>query len=418
MTKTKYQAFNANNLATAMSDLKDVAAKLGGTSKDWKVSEVGDGNLNLVFIVEGPTGSVVVKQALPYVRLVGESWPLPLDRAYYEHAALKVQNALVPGLVPSLYHFDRSLALIVMEHLTPHIILRKGLIGGTQYPKMAKHMAEFLAKTLFHTSDLALPADDKKKSLAKFASNIAMCKITEDLVFTEPYYNAPMNKHTTPDLDNIANEFQRDTALKIASQELKHAFLSHAEALIHGDLHTGSIMVTETDTRAIDPEFAFFGPMGFDIGALIANLLIAFFSQKGHATPENNRLAYADWILWQVKDLWNEFAVEFTKLFVARTPEKTGDAFTPVMLSSNEMEKAAARYLQNVWQDTLGFAGMKIIRRILGLAHVADFETIAHQGMRAACENRALAMGRMLAVERANIKSVGQILEAAKKFGA
>ena len=39
---------------------------------------MGDGNLNLVFIVKGPQGGVAVKQALPYVRLVGESWPLPL----------------------------------------------------------------------------------------------------------------------------------------------------------------------------------------------------------------------------------------------------------------------------------------------------------------------------------------------------
>ena len=56
---------------------------------------------------------------------------------------------------------------------------------------------------------------------------------------------------------------------------MKLKFLTDAQALIHGDLHTGSIMVTDSDTRAIDPEFAFFGPMGFDIGALIGNLLIA-----------------------------------------------------------------------------------------------------------------------------------------------
>jgi 5-methylthioribose kinase len=37
---------------------------------------VGDGNINFVYIVEGPNGGVCVKQALPYVRCVGESWPL------------------------------------------------------------------------------------------------------------------------------------------------------------------------------------------------------------------------------------------------------------------------------------------------------------------------------------------------------
>ncbi len=38
--------------------------------------EVGDGNINFVYILEGPTGGLCVKQALPYVRIVGESWPL------------------------------------------------------------------------------------------------------------------------------------------------------------------------------------------------------------------------------------------------------------------------------------------------------------------------------------------------------
>ena len=38
---------------------------VGGSAQAWTVREVGDGNLNLVFIVEGDAGSVIVKQALP-----------------------------------------------------------------------------------------------------------------------------------------------------------------------------------------------------------------------------------------------------------------------------------------------------------------------------------------------------------------
>ena len=58
--------------------------------------------------------------------------------------------------------------------------------------------------------------------------------------------------------------------------------MTSAEALIHGDLHTGSIMMTTEDTRVIDPEFAFIGPMGFDVGAVIGNLFLAYFAQGGH----------------------------------------------------------------------------------------------------------------------------------------
>ena len=62
------------------SDREAVKGKIGDDSSRWTIKEVGDGNLNLVFIVTGETGAVIVKQALPYVRLVGESWPLPLSR--------------------------------------------------------------------------------------------------------------------------------------------------------------------------------------------------------------------------------------------------------------------------------------------------------------------------------------------------
>lgn len=66
-------------------------------------------------------------------------------------------------------------------------------------------------------------------------------------------------------------------------------FCERSQALIHGDLHTGSVMVTRNSTQVIDPEFAFYGPMGFDIGAFLGNLILAFFAQNGHADKSNDR---------------------------------------------------------------------------------------------------------------------------------
>ena len=40
-----------------------------------QVREVGDGNINYVYIVEGPTGGLVLKQGLPYLR-IAHDWPL------------------------------------------------------------------------------------------------------------------------------------------------------------------------------------------------------------------------------------------------------------------------------------------------------------------------------------------------------
>ena len=271
----EYRILHEADLRDYLAGLPAVAARLGGAPATWSISEVGDGNLNLVFIVKGAAGGVAVKQALPYVRLVGESWPLPLSRSHYEYLALTHQARLAPGLVPAVLHHNEALALVVMELIEPHIIMRKGLVAGTLYPRFVDDITTFLARTLFFSSDLAVPAAQKKEGIAAFAGNHALCKITEDLIFTDPYREAEQNRWTQPWLDATAAAFREDLDLHVAVSRLKLKFLGSPEALIHGDLHTGSIMVTESSTVVIDPEFAFYGPMGFDLGAVIGNLLMS-----------------------------------------------------------------------------------------------------------------------------------------------
>lgn len=413
-----YAPLNEASCCVFIEGLPQVAAVLGGEPAAWTVREVGDGNLNLVFIVKGPTGGVCIKQALPYVRLVGESWPLPLDRVHFEHEALKCQAALVRHLVPRLYHFDQMQAAMVMELLEPHIILRKGMIRGVRYPKLADDVATFAAETLFGTSDLATTARQKRERQSMFSLNTELCRITEDLVFTDPYRIAELNRWTSPQLDGVAAEFRADAALKVAVQELKWMFLTRGEALLHGDLHTGSIMVTADDTRVIDPEFAVFGPMGFDLGAFMANLLLAHFSQTGHATAGDDRKDYQHWVLDTLEAFWTGFERRFLALWRERG---RGDAFAHGLFvdaaGAHALDVFRAATLKRLFQDAVGFAGAKMIRRILGLAHVEDLEAIADPDLRAACERRALRLARSLIVSRSSFTSVGQLRDAAETVG-
>src|SRR5690606_41047947 len=67
--------------------------------------EIGDGNLNYVFqIEEAATGKrLIIKQALPYAKVIGESWPLTLKRATIEANVLKKHGEFVPSLVPAVH---------------------------------------------------------------------------------------------------------------------------------------------------------------------------------------------------------------------------------------------------------------------------------------------------------------------------
>jgi len=418
-----YVALNPETLRAYLAGRDEIAARLGGTPAQWITREVGDGNLNLVFIVEGPAGSVVVKQALPYVRLVGESWPLPLSRSHFEHLALVEQARWAEPFVPAVYHADAAMALIIIEYLAGHVVLRKGLIGGIRYPDVAQHLGTFLARTLYFTSDLHLSAVAKRRLLADFLGNSAMCRISEDLIFDEPYFSAPMNHHTSPQLDAMASGLRRDAPLKLAVQEMKWCFQNCAESLIHGDLHTGSVMVTDRDTRVIDPEFACYGPMGFDVGAIIGNLLMAYLSQPGHERVPGERRSYRAYILAQAQILWDTFQQSFAQLWrdgVAGPHDAgVGGIYQPRLNidAPDLLPMAIDARLRAIWRRALGFAGSKMIRRIVGLAHVGDFESIADRDLRAACESNVLRLARDLLVNRDSYQDMHALIDAATHYG-
>ena len=408
-----YQALTPETLASRLGSIKAVTDQVGDNAAQWQVQEVGDGNLNLVFIVTGETGTVIVKQALPYVRLVGDSWPLPLYRAFYEHEALVRQQARDPGRVPALLYFDKEQALIVMEYLNPHIILRRKLINGERVTGLAQTIGEFCARTAFRGSELSMNSEKKKGDVALFAGNVAIPAITESLVFTDPYFNAEMNHHT-PGLENIVGKIRANIELKRRVQRMLFRFCSNTETMLHGDLHSGSIMSTDTESKVIDPEFVQYGPMGFDIGMLLANYLMAYFSQPAHRN-ENDLQSYQQWILEVIEQTAQAFDAEFKQLWQS---ERTGMLYPTSLFEDQGHSSADAceSVLSHIWRDAYGICGIEMHRRTLSLAHNADFEDIADTAIRAPLEARNLAMGAELILCAEKIDSISALNNMAKKF--
>ncbi len=408
-----YRILEPASLLARLGDLQDVRARLGHRPENWQIREVGDGNLNLVFIVEGPDGSVCVKQALPYVRAAGPSWPMSPERAFFENAYYSAVAPYVGSSIPEIYHYDAELYCTVMERLSPHIILRHGLIAGCRYQNLAGDLGEYVARACFFTSDLAWPFERKMDANALFAGNKALVRITVDLIFLEPYILSPRNRHTSPQLDDIVCALRGDARLKLAAAYFGQKFLNEPQALIHGDLHSGSVMVTAEDSRVIDPEFAFCGPIGFDLGAFFGNLLLNWYSQPGHATAGDDRAGYQAWVLAQAKLFWQTFRHRFLQLWAEHSQ---GDVF-PVALFTSAADRAALQearnaFLDSLFADMLGFGACKMIRRILGFAHVSDFDVIQDVNLRAGCEAGALAMAHSLLTRPEQFHSVDDVIDA------
>jgi hypothetical protein len=126
-----YAALTEASLRALVCKIPACLELLRGDPADWAIREVGDGNLNLVFIVTSGAAGVVVKEARPYVRLVGESWPLPLDRAHFEQEALKVQEPMCRCM------FRRS-----MQPKEAELIRKKQDNKNDRYQKMPRRPVE------------------------------------------------------------------------------------------------------------------------------------------------------------------------------------------------------------------------------------------------------------------------------------
>lgn len=333
--------------------------------------EVGDGNLNMVFRVSGDHGSVIVKQALPYLRVAGESWPLTRHRARIEAWAIEIHDKLAPGVLPTLLAFDEKLSALVLEDLSSHTSWREALIAGRDVPGVAQVVGEYTAAVLLGTSEFTLPGR-RRLALRRDFLYSELCLVTEDLIFTAPYQRSESNRYDEA-IGEQVEELQRDLILRTAAAELRAEFRTRDEALIHGDLHTGSMMVKPGDTRVIDLEFAYFGPFGFDPGILLANLAL---SRLAHEASGNH--VFARLVDTYASDYWTALAEHTRRLWAPSEP-------------------SYHRFLDRLLGDAARFAGMEMIRRVVGLAHAKDIDVLP-AAARLVAQTRALSAGRVLMI--------------------
>lgn len=346
--------------------------------------EFGDGNLNLVFrITDEQNNSVILKQALPYARCVGESWPLTLDRARIEAQVLLNHGAICPDNTAKVLHYNDDYALTILEDLGNLHILRSAQINAEQFPKLAQHVATYLSRTGFYNSDFFLTAQRKKALVTQF-TNPELCQITEDLFFTDPYTEHERNNYP-PQLEQQVQTIRNSAALKLAVAKLKARFLSSPQTLLHGDMHSGSIFVDDTSTKMIDPEFGFFGPVGFDIGSFMGNLLLNYCAQRGHITDFVARRNYQTHLLSTLVECYNAFEQQWLTLIEQQTNE---DSF--------KVAGYAEDFMRGVLQDAIGYCGTELVRRTIGLAHVVDIDSVSDEATRIDIQQQTLTLGEQL----------------------
>jgi 5-methylthioribose kinase len=382
-------------MSTVVLEPGDVWAYLEGrglvpAGSTGSVREVGDGNMNRVFLAvpDGAGRGVAVKQAPPWIRVLGPSAPMSPERAMIEVRALATFARFAPEQTPAVLDVDAERVAFTMEDLSDLVVLRDALTRGDRFGDTSAQVGDLVGRVTFATSVAGASAADRAALIAA-SVNPVLAEVTEQYLLSEPFLEHEHNR-VHPALAAEVAALRADPAVRTEVSALRAAFATRAEALVHGDLHSGSVMVGERDgaatVRVIDPEFAVVGPIGLDLGLYLANALIA--AARAAALGDGERAAEH---AGQAGILWTAF----TAAWQAGWPDRV-DRFLD--------EGWLARQLGSVWDDTLGFAAIEMVRRVAGYSHAADLETLPDPGP---ASGRVLRAARTLLLDRSAFRGPG-----------
>ena len=191
-----------------------------------------------------------------------------------------------------------------------------------------------------------------------------------------------------------------DKELHVEAAKLKNNFMNNAQALIHGDLHSGSIFINEKGMKVIDPEFSFYGPMGYDIGNVIGNLFFPLINRKYLMESGEMKEKFIEWLSKTIIDIFDMFVIKFHK--------KYKDMVKDPLYINEEFENW---YLNQIMAESVGAAGMEIIRRVVGDSKVMEITSITDVEKKMEIERELIKIGIKFIKERYNIRSGRELIK-------
>ncbi len=281
------------------------------------LERAGASNMNCVWRARLPGRSFILKQARAWV----EKYPTiaaPVERAEAEARfyRLAAQDPLLAARLPRLLDHDPAAHLLVLADLAPVVSLEE-CYSGTD--RLDSASIDELALWLHQLHRLVIPP-----ATAGLFRNHAMRSLNHAHIFDLPLRREglfdAMLETITPGLALAAGELRADPDYAAQVAALGRRYLDQDRpTLIHGDFFLGSMLRQPGgEIMMIDPEFSFGGDPEFDLGVFYAHLLLS-----GHDLALGSR--------------WLDRAV------------RSGTHSEPLVL---------------------GYAGVEIMRRLIGVAQL------------------------------------------------
>ncbi|GAB3981046.1 hypothetical protein GCM10028806_49950 [Spirosoma terrae] len=243
------------------------------------VEEPGEGKMNVTLRVTTPNRTLIVKQSREYVEKFS-AIPAPGNRISNEGRFYQLIQpvAMLASYMPEFLGIDDENNILVLRDLgsnRPYTFLYES--GQTLNETEVAELTNYLSELHLH-----FLTDHPNPALA----NRDMRILTYDHIFNSPFLDENGFDLDTvqPGLQQLAMVYKQDTKLKKVIQEVGSLYLADYQAgdlttLLHGDYCPKNWLKATagqfSGIRVIDPERCFYGPPEFDVGVMMAHLMLA-----------------------------------------------------------------------------------------------------------------------------------------------
>lgn len=329
----------------------------------------GDGYCNYVFRVSDASQSYIIKQSTDRLKKRGR--PMTPVRNRYEYEIMKLRSTIVPQYVPAIYHGDFENNIFIMEDVSNLKLVRYEMNKDHRFPDIARQGAQYLAATHFYTSEFYLDSEKYRELLAHFM-NAELRSVMENGIFLGIFGADDFDPACGPEYAAYCKSVFEDPNITFQRYKLRHLFMSKSETLIHGDFHTSNMFADDTHLKVIDMEYTFGAPFSYDLGFILANIIIQFCSAAFRPYEnEAEREICLSYLLSLMEVLYTDYIQFFFEYW-------DKDAKIEYKITEGYRETLAL----DILRECLGFAACVNFSRVSGNMDTADFDCIKNNDLR------------------------------------